>query len=231
MRAGSGIGGLGPAGQGSGGRLGPSRPLTAGRGAASRVWGPVGVRARVSAAGPGRLGVSGPFLFGDGDRWGRCRLRAVYWGCSAPWMLFLGPPCLAGTEGGGSRAGLRASRPHELIQATAPGWATRLGGAHSIRVLSTGHPLLAQASSPPSQLWSPWDRSWGLGLGRADRKHTGPGVACELACLHRGGPRMWGQIPLLLIQTKSPAWPGPQGGGGLESGAGAAPPSWHRAGA
>lgn len=49
---------------------------------------------------PGRLGASGPFLLGDGDRWGRCRLRAVYWGCSVPWMLFLGPPCLAGTEGG-----------------------------------------------------------------------------------------------------------------------------------
>lgn len=100
VRAGSGVGGLGPAGHGSGGPLGPSRPLTAGRGAASRVWGPVGVRAWVPAAGPGRLGASGPFLLGDGDKWGRCRLRAANWGCSAPWMLFLGPPCLAGTEGG-----------------------------------------------------------------------------------------------------------------------------------
>lgn len=52
VRAGCGVGGPGPAGRGSGGRPGPPRPLTAGRGAASRVWGPVGV-------GPPRPGRAG----------------------------------------------------------------------------------------------------------------------------------------------------------------------------
>lgn len=185
VRAGCGVGGPGPAGRGSGGRPGPPRPLTAGRGAASRVWGPVGVRARAPAAGPGRWGlqvcsrlgmVVGGLGAGPRRRPGAAQPAG---GC------FWDHPASRGLEVGvGSRAGLRVSRPHELIGATAPGWAAGLGAHPRSESWVPSPPLLALRSSPSGQLWSPWGSFLGSRPGASRPEARRARVAGMLVCLH-----------------------------------------------
>lgn len=102
VHGGRGVGSPGPAGPAVGGRLGLPRPSTVGRVAASRVSGPLCVRAQSPAAGLAPLGATGLFPIGDGGC-GGCGPGAAhpYPGHrSAPLALFLGPPCFARTERG-----------------------------------------------------------------------------------------------------------------------------------
>lgn len=122
---------------------------------------------------------------------------------------------------GGSRAGLRASRPHELIQATAPGWATRLGGAHYPSLGYWPPHSWPRPAHPPVSCSHPgtvigvldWGEQTGSTLGRV-------WPVCWLACTVVA-PVCGARSPCSSPRPRFQPGLAPLGGGGLESGAGA----------